>query len=144
VAEQIDPAHGIDLRQTRAAALIRKAAVSSHRKDHPAAGPDLRSAVQIDPDNDRAPNDLVCLLLTGPNEMRDAQEAILLARRAVERDGQRQNYLNTLGVALCHNDQFSEAVSVLEKNLAASQGEYDAFDLFFLAMCHAKVGSARW
>jgi uncharacterized protein HemY len=98
--------------------------------------------VQIDPGNARARNDLARLLLTGPKELRDPPEALPLARRAVELDGLRQAYLNTLGVALYRNDRFTEAASVLEKSLAAGQGQYDASDLFFLAMCHAKLGDA--
>ena len=50
-------------------------------------------------------------------------------------------YLNTLGLALCRNGAFAEAVPILEKSLKESNGAHDAFDLFVLAMCHHRLGN---
>ena len=83
---------------------------------------------------------LAWLLMSGPKELRDAQAHLPLARKAAELEPQSALYLNTLGVALCRKGKYTEAFSVLEKSLAASRGRSDAFDLFFLAMCHHQLG----
>jgi tetratricopeptide (TPR) repeat protein len=85
-------------------------------------------------------NDLAWNLATGPIEQRDPEQAVALARRAVELVPAQQYSLNTLGVALYRAGQYAEAVSVLEQSLAAGTGEFDAFGLFFLAMAHRRLG----
>jgi serine/threonine protein kinase/WD40 repeat protein len=100
----------------------------------------LRRAAQTDPAHVEAHNALAWLLLTGPAALRDPQEALPHARKAVELAPEDAHCLNTLGVALYRADKAAEAVPVLEKSLTAGQGQHDAYDLFFLAMCHAKRG----
>jgi tetratricopeptide (TPR) repeat protein len=87
-------------------------------------------------------NDRAWILATGPIEQRDPERAVALARRAVELAPGQQMYLNTLGVALHRAGQCAEAIPVLERSLAAGKGEFDAFDLFFLAMAHHRLGHA--
>ncbi|MHB1422678.1 MAG: protein kinase domain-containing protein [Gemmataceae bacterium] len=81
-------------------------------------------------------------LVTGPPGERDPKKALELIRKAIELGGDEAEYLNTLGVALYRNERWTEAIVALEKSLAAGQGKWDAFNLFFLAMCHAKLGDA--
>jgi len=47
-----------------------------------------------------------------------------------------------LGVALYRTGKFADAVPVLERSLREGKGQADAFDLFFLAMCHHRLGDA--
>jgi tetratricopeptide (TPR) repeat protein len=79
-------------------------------------------------------------LATGPIHQLDPERAVMLARRAVELAPGEQTFLNTLGVALYRMGQYVEAVSILEQSLAAGKGQFDAFDLFFLAMAHHLLG----
>jgi tetratricopeptide (TPR) repeat protein len=85
-------------------------------------------------------NERAWILATGSIKERDAERAVALARRAVELAPGQPLLLNTLGVALYRVGQYAKAVSVLEQSLAAGKGEWDAFDLFFLAMAHRRQG----
>jgi WD40 repeat protein len=88
----------------------------------------------------RSCNDLAWQLVTGPPKERAPVKALLLARKAVELVPEEATHFNTLGVVQYRNAQYKEAVATLEKSLAASKGETDGFDLFFLAMCHHHLG----
>jgi Tfp pilus assembly protein PilF len=103
----------------------------------------LRQAVGLAPALAEAHNSLAWLLATAPEPFRNPAEAIEHARRAVELAPGNQLSLNTLGVALYRAGKFAEAVETLEKCERAGQGEFAAFDLFFLAMAHYKLGHGR-
>jgi serine/threonine protein kinase/WD40 repeat protein len=139
---QVQVELGNFLKQAEVARLLSE----SHRhirEKHPSqALAVLRKAVQTDPESASARNDLAWLLLTGPKELRDPEEGLQAARKAVELDKEQWVYHNTLGVALYRNSQFAEAIPFLEKSLKEGKGEADAFDLFFLAMCHHRLGDA--
>lgn len=133
---------GGNIRQrTQAGRLVSEANQLTGANKHAEALPRLREAIKTDPTHAMAHNNLAWLLVAGPKELRNPKEALPLARKAVELDGKGLTF-NTLGVALYRNGELQEAVTFLEKSLAASKGESDAFDLFFLAMCHHQLGDA--
>jgi tetratricopeptide (TPR) repeat protein len=45
-------------------------------------------------------------------------------------------------VAYYRVGQYAEALETLQSSLLHTNGRRDAFDLFFLAMCHARLGHA--
>jgi Tfp pilus assembly protein PilF len=99
----------------------------------------LRQALHRAPDLAEIRNDLAWLLVAGPRPLRNPAEAAEHARRAVELMPGESMYLNTYGVALYHAGRFTEAVPVLAKSLDSGRGEFDGFDLFFLAMAHHRL-----
>jgi serine/threonine protein kinase/WD40 repeat protein/tetratricopeptide (TPR) repeat protein len=82
------------------------------------------------------------VLVTGPEVGRDPVAGLVLAEKAVKLFPEEHFYQNTLGVALYRARRYSDAVTVLENSLAAGKGQFAAFDLYFLAMAHAKLGHA--
>jgi uncharacterized protein HemY len=86
-------------------------------------------------------NNLAWSLVTGPVGQRDPVRALILIQEAVKQQPENSIILNTLGLVRYWNGQYAQAVAALEKSLNAGKGEFDAFDLFFLAMCHVKLGA---
>jgi serine/threonine protein kinase/WD40 repeat protein/tetratricopeptide (TPR) repeat protein len=85
-------------------------------------------------------NDLAWRLVTGPLIQRDPERALPLAQLAVEQDPQNALHVNTLGVVEYRLGRYPEALATLTKSLKLGQGQWEAFDLFFLALCHAHLG----
>jgi len=110
--------------------------------DHEQARADREKASSLLPKDPMALNTQAWILATGPITQRDPERAVALAQRAVALTPGQQLTLNTLGVALYRAGQYAEAISVLEQSRAAGKGQFDAFDLFFLAMAHQKLGHA--
>jgi WD40 repeat protein len=81
-------------------------------------------------------------LATDPASKWGPAQALPSAEQAVKLEPENATFLNTLGLVLYRNERYREAVPVLEKSLAMRQGQHDGFDLFFLAMCHARLGDA--
>jgi len=101
---------------------------------------DMKQAVESPLADAQHYNNLAWRLATGPIALRDPEQALVLARKALALTTATAIHLNTLGVALYRTGQYAEAITTLEQSLAASKGESDAFDLFFLAMARRKLG----
>jgi tetratricopeptide (TPR) repeat protein len=85
-------------------------------------------------------NNQAWLLATGRPFRQDLDRALRLSLRAVELAPGQQVSLNTRGVILYRAGRYAEAVTILEQSLEAGRGQFDAFDLFFLAMAHHRLG----
>jgi WD40 repeat protein len=135
-----------DLRALRAE--LKELRLDWHAPPYPKADPaapaplEVRVALADDVLGPAGLNDEAWRLVTDPAEQRDPARALRLIQKAVKHEPVEATLWNTLGVALYRNGQYREAVAALEKSLAAGKGQSDAFDLFFLAMCHAKLGDA--
>ena len=71
------------------------------------------------------------------------QRALRQAEAACRLAPNYANYVNTLGVAYYRLGKYPEAVAALEKSLPGdASGGLDANDLYFLAMCHYRLGNA--
>jgi tetratricopeptide (TPR) repeat protein len=105
------------------------------------ASADRRAAVDVTPDDAFQLNQHAWNMLIGPPAKRNAAAALKLAQRAVALAPSEANCVNTLGVAEYRNGLFAKAVVTLERSLARGNNQSDAYDLFFLAQAHHKLGN---
>ena len=116
----------------RAAAYSRLARFELSRKDYQAA---LTQA----PDNAGVHNELAWFLANCPEvKLRNPEQAVKAAKEAVHLAPNSGGYWNTLGVAHYRAGDWKAALTALDRSLELRPG--DAFDFFFLAMVHRKLG----
>jgi tetratricopeptide (TPR) repeat protein len=84
-------------------------------------------------------NNLAWLLTTCEDvHLREPEQAVSYARKAVELAGDEGTYWNTLGVAHFRAQNWDEATRALGRSMEMrGDGEGDSYDWFFLAMVHA-------
>src|SRR5262249_60470637 len=93
------------------------------------------------PTHHEAHNALAYLLATCPDEnLRDPDQAVVLAKRAVELAPKNATYWMTLGVAHYRAGVWKDAVAALDESLKL-RPDGDPVDRFFLAMAHHKLGN---
>jgi tetratricopeptide (TPR) repeat protein len=110
--------------------------------NHVAADADREQARVLLPKTPVALNGGAWDYAAGPEAERDPERALPLAEKAVELAPTESMYRNTLGVVLYRLGRYADARAALEKSLELGKGDWDAFDLFFLAMCHHHLGDA--
>jgi Tfp pilus assembly protein PilF len=127
-------------RQARAVSYDRLA-ILLQRTSRPREATEVyRQALKEEPLNPGLQNQFAWLLATGPAPVRDARQAVELARKAVAREPQNGAFWNTLGVAQYRAGDGPAAVAALEKSMQLRKGG-DASDWFFLAMAHGRSGA---
>jgi serine/threonine protein kinase/WD40 repeat protein len=100
----------------------------------------MRRELEASPDRAQICNNLAWALATAPESLRSVEEAVTLAETAVRLNPEKPTYRNTLGVAYYRAGRYRDAVQTLEPNLQAQQDWGLAFDLYFLAMSHHRLG----
>src|SRR5262249_9306741 len=99
-----------------------------------------RREIETNPNAARACNNLAWAYLTAPDAVRDAAVALPLAEKAVRLSPKSPTYGNTLGVAYYRAGRYREAVDVLRANVEQQTDRDLAYDLYFLAMSHHRLG----
>jgi tetratricopeptide (TPR) repeat protein len=98
-------------------------------------------AIELDPKNAKAQNNLAWLLSTCPDAtFRDADRALALAKKAVELTPHHGTTWNTLGVSHYRAGDWKAAAVALEKSNDLLGGKQLSFNAFFLAMAHKQLG----
>jgi tetratricopeptide (TPR) repeat protein/predicted Ser/Thr protein kinase len=101
---------------------------------------DYERAIQHDPEDDRALNNLAWLLAKRRGSSADeARQAVELARQAVRIAPERGDLWNTLGVACYRSADWNAARNALERSMSLRSGG-DPYDWFFLAMLGNRQG----
>ena len=99
----------------------------------------LREILDLEPDQANANNLLAWLLVTGPQEMRNPEEAIKCSEQAIRASPDNSSYLNTLGTVCYRAGRWNEASEALNKSTSSGHLPRE-YNLYLLAMCHAQLG----
>src|SRR6202011_369351 len=83
---------------------------------------------------------LAWVYATAPEPLRDVKAALPLAEKAVRIMPNNAVYRNTLGMVHYRAGKYREAVDMLRPNLDKQDDKSLAFDLYFLALSHHRLG----
>ena len=119
--------------------LTRSFSLMQLHRDADAAA-DLQQAVQLDPSQPTAFNNLAQIYVNGVATLRDPRKALVLAERGLQVAPGDWYCRNSLGVAHYRLGHYEQAIVALERCLRDSKDERAAFQLYFLAMCYARLG----
>jgi WD40 repeat protein len=99
-----------------------------------------RRELEVNPNAAQACNNLAWDYLAAPAALRDVEAALPLAEKAVRLASTTAIYRNTLGVAYYRAGRYRDAVEVLRPNIEKQEDRALAYDLYFLAMSHHRLG----
>jgi tetratricopeptide (TPR) repeat protein len=136
-----DYSRAIELNPKHAGAYLLRAQTYCRMARFAQAREDYQTLLKLAPADAQAHNDLAWLLATCPDaKVRDPQQAVKLATRAVQLAPKEGGFWNTLGVAHYRAGDWKAAVAALGKSVELGKGG-NACDFFFLAMAHRKLGN---
>jgi serine/threonine protein kinase/WD40 repeat protein len=127
--------------EKRASLLERRARNHLRLREFDEALVDLREAAAVVPGHASACHALARLCVVRADGKYQPDFALPYALLAVERQAEPVWNRNTLGIVYYRLGDFAKARAILEQSLAADRPSAAA-DLFFLAMCHARLGNA--
>ena len=99
-----------------------------------------RRAIETNPESAVVCNNLAWAYLAAPEALRDVKAAVPLAEKASRLAPENAVCRNTLGVAYYRAGRYREAVETLRPNLESQVEGSLAYDLYFLAMSHHRLG----
>lgn len=102
-----------------------------------------RLALEKNPEAAEACNNLAWALAIAPEAPRDAKAAVSLAEKAVSLAPENAAYANTLGVAHHRAGRYRDAIAILRADLKKAEDRNLAYDLYFLAMSHHRLGETE-
>ncbi len=136
----------IELRPDDAHYLGLRGAIYLDLKQYELAITDLEAALKLKPDLSSVRQSLALScnnraweLANSPEPRSGLARALKLVQRAVNLSPGEGVSLNTMGVVLYRLGRYNDAIATLERSRAAHQGQFDGFDLFFLAMAHHRL-----
>lgn len=105
----------------------------------------FQRVLQLDPNHERAANDLAWyLLMAVDHSQRNVQQALALAQLATDRKPTTGKFWNTLGVAHYRNGDDDRAIDALVRSMELQRGELqqggEPLDWLFLAMAYQRRG----
>jgi serine/threonine protein kinase/WD40 repeat protein/Flp pilus assembly protein TadD len=130
--QPVDPARQAHLYHSRANSL-------AHVHREADATMDLHKVLELQPRNPQIYNNLAQIYVNGPASMRNPTKALALAQAGLTLAPDHCYCRNSLGVAQYRLGHYERAVVALERSLRDSKGERAAFQLYFLAMCYARL-----
>lgn len=127
----------------QALALYRLSQLWTSKGDRHKSRDYLERALRIDPNCAECHNDLAWLFVALPaHDLFDSIQGLKHAEQAVNRTNTLATFWNTLGIARYRNGDWKGCLEALNRSMEQNSGG-DAWDWFFVAMAHKKLGDSE-